>query len=151
MKYSAMAQPANGAMYCIGAGSAADATTTMPYSSAPCSFNRSTTRAPHLVPLAQHQIVAEDDGADVVLFEVERLAGHLLAGLRGGELEHLARHGGREAVDAGDPVLHLQHRADLADVDFGQIGGLDFLEEDLFQLAGSQDGISGHGSTVGRL
>ena len=45
MKYSAMAQPANGAMYCIGAGSAAEAVKTMVYSMAPCSFRRSTTAA----------------------------------------------------------------------------------------------------------
>src|ERR1051325_10322651 len=45
MKYSAMPQPENGAMYCIGAGSEAEATTTMVYSIAPCSLRRSTTAA----------------------------------------------------------------------------------------------------------
>ena len=45
MKYSAMVQPEYGAMYCSGAGSEADATTTIVYSIAPCSFRRSTTAA----------------------------------------------------------------------------------------------------------
>ena len=76
--------------------------------------------APHLVPLAQHEIVSEDHRPDVVLFEVQRLPGHLVPGLRG---------------------------HDLADVDLGEIGRLDFLEQDLFQFAGSQDGIGRHGIT----
>src|SRR2546421_543774 len=176
MKYSAMAQPENGAMYCIGAGSEAEATTTIVYSIAPCSLSRSTTAprtperlphaphprrpdwhvqhaagAAHLVALAQLQVIAEDHGADVVLLEVQRLADPLVARLRGWELEHLARHGRREAVDARDAVLHLEHRADLPHVELGQVGRLDFFEEDLFQLAGSQDGIGGHGGTVRRL
>jgi len=40
-----MVQPEYGAMYCIGAGSDADATTTMVYSIASCSLSRSTTPA----------------------------------------------------------------------------------------------------------
>ena len=45
MKYSAIAQPENGAMYCIGAGSEADASTTIVYSIAPNSLSFSTTAA----------------------------------------------------------------------------------------------------------
>ena len=45
MKYSAIAHPEYGAMYCIGAGSEAEATTTIVYSIAPDCFNRSTTDA----------------------------------------------------------------------------------------------------------
>src|SRR5213595_869690 len=87
--------------------------------------------ATHLVPLAQLQVVAEDHRADVVLFEVERLADHLIARLGRRELEHFARHGRGEPVDARDAVLHLEHRADLPDIELGQVGRLDFLEEDL--------------------
>src|SRR3989440_5430899 len=45
MKYSAIAQPEKGAMYCIGAGSEADASTTMVYSIASNSLSFSTTAA----------------------------------------------------------------------------------------------------------
>src|SRR5213596_1103383 len=93
--------------------------------------------AAHLVPLPQHEVIAEDHGTDVVFFQVQRLPGDLLPRLRGGELEHLAGHGRGEPIDAGDAVLHLERRADLAYVDLGEIGRLDFLEEDFFELAGS--------------
>ncbi len=45
MKYSAIAAPVYGAMYCIGAGSLAEAQTTMEYSIAPADFSFSTTLA----------------------------------------------------------------------------------------------------------
>ena len=46
MKYSAIAAPVYGAMYCIGAGSLADAqTTTIEYSIAPDALSFSTTLA----------------------------------------------------------------------------------------------------------
>ena len=44
-KYSAIAQPANGAIHLIGAASDAPATTTVVYSMAPASRSRSTTCA----------------------------------------------------------------------------------------------------------
>ncbi len=47
-----------------------------------------------------------------VLFEVERQAADAA-----GELDHLAGHDARQAVDAGDAVADLEHAADLADVD----------------------------------
>ncbi len=65
-----------------------------------------------LVPFLDRQVVAENDHADGVLFQVERQADDAA-----GELDHLAGHDARQAVDAGDAVAHLQHAADLADVD----------------------------------
>src|SRR5205807_1891639 len=55
--------------------------------------------AAHLVPLPQHEVVAEDHGTDVVLFQVQRLPRDLLSRLRGGELEHLAGHGRGEMLE----------------------------------------------------
>ncbi len=107
--------------------------------------------AAHLVTLAKLEVVAEDHRPDVVFLEVERETGDLLPGLRHGELEHLPRHRGGEPVDPGDAVLHLQHGADFADVDVRQVGRLDFLQQDVFQLAGSEDGISRHGIALRRL
>src|SRR5213082_3407074 len=55
--------------------------------------------------------VAEQRGADIVLFEVERDPGDAVL-----ELEHLHRGGALEAVDAGDAVADLEHGADLGEV-----------------------------------
>ena len=66
----------------------------------------------HLVPLSDLQVVAENDHADRVLFEIERQADD-----PAGELDHFACHHAREAPDAGDAVAHLKHAADLPDVD----------------------------------
>ena len=65
-----------------------------------------------LVPFVDLEVVAENDDADGVLFEVERQADDAA-----GELDHLAGHDARQAVDAGDAVADFQHRADFADVD----------------------------------
>ena len=100
--------------------------------------------APHLVPFTQLEVVAENDGPDVVLLQVQGEAGDPLPRLGGDELEHLARHGLGEAVHASDAVLHFEDRAHLADVDLCQVGGLDFLQQDLFELTRSQDGIGRH-------
>ena len=54
-------------------------------------------------------VVAEDDRADGLLLEVQ---GH--AHDAAGELEQLGREGAREAVDLGDAVADLDHRADAA-------------------------------------
>ena len=45
MKYSAIAAPVYGAMYCIGAGSRREAQTTIVYSIAPAALSFSTTLA----------------------------------------------------------------------------------------------------------
>ena len=73
-------------------------------------------RAAHLVPLLDPQVVAEDDGADRALLQVE----HLPLGAVG-ELQALAGHGAGQAVDAGDAVAHLEHLADLREVDVGAV------------------------------
>src|SRR5204863_85271 len=129
-------------MYCIGAGSEADATTTIVYAMASCSLSRAT----HFIAFAQLEIVAENDCADVVFLEVQRESGDLLARRRDRELQHLAGHRGRETIDARNPVFDFQDGADLTNVDVREIRRLDLLEEEFLQLAGSQDGISGHWS-----
>ncbi len=55
--------------------------------------------------------LAEQGNADVVLLEVERDADDAVL-----ELEPLERDGVLEAVDAGDPVADLEHRAHLGEV-----------------------------------
>src|SRR6267154_2245316 len=94
-------------------------------------------RAADFVALPQLEVVAENHGADVVFLEVQREPGDLLAGPRDREFEHFARHGGREPVDPGDAVLHLEDGADFADIDVRQVSRLDFLEEEVLQLAGT--------------
>jgi hypothetical protein len=100
--------------------------------------------APHRVAFLEFEVVAHDGGADVVLFQVEHHPGHRLARLLGGELEHLVRNRGLEPVDAGDAVANLQHRAHLGHVGGAEIGGRDFPEQDVLQLARTEDGVSGH-------
>ena len=72
------------------------------------------------VAFADAAVVAEDDDADIVGFEVER---HALHAVR--ELDHLAGLDLVEAVDAGDAVADRQHLADLGDIGLGaEIGDL---------------------------
>ena len=68
-------------------------------------------------PFGDLQVVAQDDDADRVLFQVEGQAAD--AGAR--ELDHLAGHDAGQAVDAGDAVADLQHPADLAGVELGAV------------------------------
>ena len=63
-------------------------------------------------PSSIFEVVAEDDDADGVLFQVEGQADDAV-----GELDHFAGHDARQAVDAGDAVADFEHAADLADVD----------------------------------
>ena len=58
------------------------------------------------------EVVAQDDDADRVLFEVEGQAVDAA-----GELDHFAGHDAGQAVDARDAVADLEHAPDLADVD----------------------------------
>ena len=102
--------------------------------------------APDLVALLEAEVVAEDDGADVVFFEVQRERGDLLARLRRRDLEHLAGHGFAEAVDASDTVLHFENGSDLFDVEVMEVGGGDFAKEDVLDFAGSERGVSSHAS-----
>ena len=120
------------------------ASTTRPSIAGPDRHLEQAAGAADLVAFLELEVVAHDDGADVVLLQVERQAGDRLAGLRGRELEHLARHRRLEAVDAGDAVPHLEHGADFRDVGRGEVGGLDLAEQDVLDLAGTEDGFSGH-------
>jgi hypothetical protein len=101
-------------------------------------------RPAHLVPLAEVEVVAEDDGADVVLFQVERLPDHRLARRRGAELEHLAGERLRETVHERDAVLDLQDGTDLLEVGDAEVGRLDLAQQDFLQFTGSQSGFVGH-------
>ncbi len=103
-----------------------------------------------LVALLELEIVAEHDGADVVLFQIEGEGGDDVAGLARVHLEHLARHRLAEAVDARDSVLHLEDGADFLDVEFMEIGGLDLLEENVLDLAGAERGIGCHTESLER-
>ena len=95
---------------------------------------------------------AEEHGADVVGFEVEREARHVV-----GQLEHLHRHAVVEAVDARDPVPDREHRADLREVRPALVQPLDAALEDARDLVGldlhchwrvdSSLGSSGHFSS----
>ena len=72
--------------------------------------------APHLVALADPEVVAQDDGAHRALLQVEDLAeGAVL------ELDPLPRHGAGQAVDARDAVAHLEHPPDLRHVHLGAV------------------------------
>jgi hypothetical protein len=101
--------------------------------------------AAHLVALLELEVVAEDDGADVVLLEVQRQRGDDLAGLLRGDLEHLAGHRLLQAVDAGDAVLRLDDGADVLDVELVQVSRLDLAEQDVLDLAGAEEGLGSHG------
>ena len=68
-------------------------------------------------------VIAEDNDADIVGFEIER---HALGAI--GELDHLAGADLVEAVNAGDTVTDRQHLADLGDVRFLVEAGNLFLQ-----------------------
>ncbi len=72
--------------------------------------------AADVVALAELQIVAEDDRANVVFLEVERERGDGLAGFRRGDLEHLPGHRLLEPVDPRHPVADLEHRANFLNI-----------------------------------
>ena len=61
----------------------------------------------HLAALLQLGVVAEDDGADFGLVEVQRQAGDAVA-----EVEHLVEHGVAETFDLRDAVADLADHAD---------------------------------------
>ena len=80
------------------------------------------------------EVVAEDDGADGVFFEVEDLThGAVL------EFEQFAGHGVAQAVDAGDAVADFDDGADFVDLQSLFEAG-DFLLED----AGDFRDVDGH-------
>ena len=72
------------------------------------------------VALADAAVLAEDDDADIVAFEVEGHAPHPVR-----ELDHLAGLDLVEPVDASDAVADRQHLADLGDIGLAaEIGDL---------------------------
>ena len=71
------------------------------------------------------RVLAEQHGADAVLFEVQRDAEHAVR-----ELEHLAGHGALDAVHARDAVAERHDAADFGDVDFDGVAA-DLLADDL--------------------
>src|SRR5206468_3116581 len=91
------------------------------------------------VPFVDRQVIAQDDHADGVLFEVERQADHAA-----GKADHLARHHAGEPVHAGNAIPDLQHAAHLADVD-ARLVLLDLGLED----GGDFVGFEFHGILVG--
>ena len=100
--------------------------------------------AADLVAFLQHEVVADDGGADRVLVQVEHQGDDGLARLPRGDLEHLVGHRRLEAVDAGDAVGHAEHRTNLGVLRRRQVGRRDFLEEDFLELAGAEECLRGH-------
>ena len=70
-------------------------------------------------------VVAEQHGADAVLFEVQRNAEDAVR-----ELEHLAGHRALDAVHARDTVTERDHAADFGDVDLDRVAA-DLVANDL--------------------
>ena len=104
--------------------------------------------APHLIAFLELQIVAEYHRADVVFFEIECEASDHGLRFRGRELEHLAGHGLAESVNAGNAVLHFQHRSDFFDVQVGEVGSGNLTEEDVLDFAGAKGGLSSHDASA---
>ena len=109
-------------------------------------------RAANLVAFLELEVIAEDDRADVVLFEVEGEGGDVVARLRRRDLEHLAGHRFLETVDARDSVLDFENGSDLFDIELVQVSGFDLAEEDVLDFAGAECGVGGHTvwSEIGR-
>ena len=78
------------------------------------------------LPFLDAGVIAQNDGADFGLLEIERQAGDAIA-----EVEHLVEHGVGEALDLGHAVTDFAHAADVL---FGHRGfhardlGFDFLQ-----------------------
>src|SRR4029453_7498375 len=103
-------------------------------------------RSPRLVAFFQLEVVTEDDGTDVVFLEVEREGDDLVAGVRGLDLEHFARHGFLQPVNARDSVLDFEDCTDFLDVELVKICCLDLTEQDVLDLAGTERGFGCHGN-----
>ena len=105
-------------------------------------------RAADFIAFLQHEVVAEDDGADVVFFEVQCEAGDLFAGFGRGDFEHLAGHRFLEAVNAGDSVFYFEDGPDFFNVQVSEVSRFDFAKEDVLDFAGAKRGCGGHGFGV---
>ena len=77
-----------------------------------------------LVALANMDIIAENDHADIVFFEVERQPVDIVA-----EIEHLTGHAVGKAIHAGDSVANLDDVSYLLDIEL-TLEILYFIEED---------------------
>ena len=62
------------------------------------------------------QVVAKNDDADGVLFEIERQAAGSAR-----KLDHFARHHAGESVDSRNAVADFEDASDLSDVDLGSV------------------------------
>ncbi len=82
--------------------------------------------AAHQVALLDAGIVAHDDDADIVGFQVKGQAHDALAARLGRELDQLHGHDVGQAAGAGDAVSHLEHRSDVHRLDRG-LKGFDLL------------------------
>ncbi len=94
-------------------------------------------RAAHRIPFLEHQIVAEHDGADVVLFEVGGQRDDGLAGLARFDLEHLVVHRGAETPNASHTIADLEDLTDLLRVELVLVA-LDLSYQRLLDLAGAE-------------
>src|SRR5439155_4016510 len=81
------------------------------------------------VPFLDLTVGPKEDGAHVVLFEVQDHADHVSR-----ESEQLARHGALEAVHAGDTVADLDDAAHLGEIGLA-LEPLDLPSDDLTDLA----------------
>src|SRR5690606_14649847 len=65
-----------------------------------------------LVSFSDFEVIAKDDDADGILFQVEHESARAVL-----ELDHLTRHGRGESVHARDAVADCENAADLARLD----------------------------------
>jgi hypothetical protein len=88
------------------------ALTTRPSIASPTGHRDDAAGALDRIAFLDREVLAEQHGADAVLFEIQRDAEHAMR-----EFEHLARHGALATVNARDTVAERHHRADFGDVD----------------------------------
>jgi hypothetical protein len=94
--------------------------------------------ATDFIAFLELQIVAEDDGANVVFFEIEGEGRDLLAGFGRGDLKHFAGHRLHETVDAGDAVFDFEDGTDFLDIEFIEVGRFDFAKQDVLDFTGAE-------------
>src|SRR5215216_1763555 len=106
-------------------------------------------RAADFIALLEDEIVAEDDGADVVFFEVQGERRDLVACLGGSDFEHLAGHRGGEAIYASNTVLNFEDGTDFFNVQVAEVSRFDFAKKDVLDFAGAESGLGCHDFCVG--
>ena len=120
------------------------ASTTRPMRAGPTGTSSTRDRAADVITLAQHQVVAEDHGADVVFLEIESQRRDDLAVAGGRDLQHLAGDRPVEAIDTGNAIANFEDSTDFLDIEDVQVRGFDLSEQDVLDLAGSERGVRGH-------